>query len=141
MYNGTILEALYMNQKYSKETIQIIVNKYATGQAVALLCTEHNVPRSTIYFWLRQHQKLSSSIGADIWSRHFVSRLSQPEKTGRQHWHIEHLINLNPRSFTAIQTATNGSAVKVTKAAAIFSDCVVGEWLSLTLKRLIFCAV
>jgi len=55
-----------MNQKYSEETIKTIINQYASGQAVSLLCAEYEIPRSTIYFWLTQHQKLKSISNADI---------------------------------------------------------------------------
>jgi len=55
-----------MHQKYNPELIKTIVNQYTNGQAVALLCAEHNIPRSTIYFWIKRHRKLKSTTDADI---------------------------------------------------------------------------
>ena len=55
-----------MHQKYSPERIKTIVNQYTKGQAVALLCAEHNVPRSTIYFWIKQYQMLESTTDVNI---------------------------------------------------------------------------
>ena len=55
-----------MNKKYSEEAIKNIIDQYANGQPVALLCAEHGIPRSTIYFWLKQHRKLKSSTDAYV---------------------------------------------------------------------------
>jgi len=55
-----------MNKKHRPETIQTIVAQYTSGQAVAHLCAEHNVPRSTIYSWIEQHRKLKSTTNTEI---------------------------------------------------------------------------
>ena len=52
--------------KYNNELIERVVKKYNSGQSVALLCAEHDIPRSTIYFWLKQNQKLKSQRDADL---------------------------------------------------------------------------
>ena len=38
-----------------------IVAQYIAGQSVALLCAEHGVPRSTLYYWIRKHHPLQSA--------------------------------------------------------------------------------
>ena len=55
-----------MKQKYSPKSISHIVSQYNSGQSVALLSVEHDIPRSTIYFWIKRYQKLKSTTGADI---------------------------------------------------------------------------
>jgi transposase-like protein len=55
-----------VNQKYSQEIIKTIVHQYNEGTAVTLLCAEHGIPRSTIYFWLKQHQKLKPSTDSNV---------------------------------------------------------------------------
>ena len=55
-----------MNTKYDNALIQRVVEEYRKGQSVALLCAEHNIPRSTIYFWIKQSQKLKSQSGTDL---------------------------------------------------------------------------
>ena len=45
-----------MNTKYDNALIEKVIEEYHNGrQSVALLCAEHNVPRSTIYFWIKQN--------------------------------------------------------------------------------------
>jgi transposase-like protein len=55
-----------MNQKHNHELITNIINRYNQGHSVTLLSAEHDIPRSTIYFWLKRHQKLKSTTGTDI---------------------------------------------------------------------------
>ena len=55
-----------MNKKHSLETIKAIVAQYTSGQAVVHLCAEHNIPRSTIYSWIKRHQRLKSKDGTEI---------------------------------------------------------------------------
>ena len=43
-----------------------IIEQYHVGTSVALLCAEHGVPRSTIYFWIKQNRNLRSSTGAEV---------------------------------------------------------------------------
>ena len=55
-----------MNKKYTNSLIASIITQHKNGYSVASLCAEHNIPRSTIYFWLKQHRTLKSSTGAEI---------------------------------------------------------------------------
>ena len=55
-----------MNKKYSEDLVATIIEQYHNGQSITLLCVEYKVPRSTIYFWLKQHRKLKSSNGTDF---------------------------------------------------------------------------
>jgi len=38
-----------------------IVEQYISGQAVTSLCAQYGVPRSTLYFWIKQYQKVKAS--------------------------------------------------------------------------------
>jgi len=55
-----------MNKKYSNEIIRNIICEYSRGKAVALLCAERGIPRSTIYFWIKQYRKLKSDNDIEI---------------------------------------------------------------------------
>ena len=55
-----------MNKKHNPELITTIITGYNQGHPVTLLSAEHNIPRSTIYFWLKRHQKLKSTTRTDI---------------------------------------------------------------------------
>ena len=65
-----------MNSKYNSETIKTVVQQYNEGTAVALLCTEHGVPRSTIYSWLKQHRILKSLTDSNVTYKdyHYLKR-------------------------------------------------------------------
>ena len=55
-----------MNKKYDETLITSIITQHNNGHSVASLCAEHRIPRSTIYFWLKQHRTLKSSTGAEV---------------------------------------------------------------------------
>ena len=55
-----------MSSKYSKKFVQNIVGQYEKGEAVAFLCKEYEVPRSTVYYWITQHKKLKSRSGTEV---------------------------------------------------------------------------
>ena len=50
-----------MNKKYSEEIARAVVGKSESGQSVALLCVEYGIPCSTVYFWIKRHQKLKEN--------------------------------------------------------------------------------
>ena len=62
-----------MNIKYDNALIEKVVEEYHNGQSVALLCAEHNIPRSTVYFWVKQNQKLKSQSGTDLSYRDYYN--------------------------------------------------------------------
>ena len=49
-----------MNAKYTNEFVEDVVAQYINRESVAFLCKKHEVPRSTVYYWIKQHQKLKS---------------------------------------------------------------------------------
>jgi len=55
-----------MSKKHRPALIKTIIDQYTNGQPVAHLCVEHNIPRSTIYSWIKRHQKLKSEAKTDI---------------------------------------------------------------------------
>lgn len=62
-----------MNKQYDAGLIKRILNQYHTGQSVALLCAEHGIPRSTIYFWIKQHQTLKSTTNTELSYRDYYN--------------------------------------------------------------------
>ncbi len=46
-----------MNLKYSNKEKQAIIEKYKSGISVASLMIETNIPRSTIYAWIKATQQ------------------------------------------------------------------------------------
>ena len=73
-----------MNQKYSSEDITAIVKQYINGQAVAHLCAEYGIPRSTIYSWIKRHQKLSSEAETDISYQDYYNLKRRADKMEEQ---------------------------------------------------------
>lgn len=55
-----------MNKKYNDEIIKSIVEQYGNGQSVTLLCADYGIPRSTIYVWINQYQKIRSSNNVSV---------------------------------------------------------------------------
>ena len=42
--------------KYTNEQKQDIINRYANGESVSDIVTETQIPRSTIYSWIKESQ-------------------------------------------------------------------------------------
>ena len=55
-----------MYNKLSNQEKSDIVAAYGNGQTVASLCIQHNIPRSTIYLWIKRHQTLRSSTPTSV---------------------------------------------------------------------------
>ena len=55
-----------MQNNYTNQAKSDIVAAYSNGKSVTLLCAEYEIPRSTIYYWIKQHQKLQSATGTDV---------------------------------------------------------------------------
>jgi len=55
-----------MNKKFTGEEKKNIVTQYTNGQSAALLCIQHDIPRSTLYLWIKQHKKIKSSTPTTI---------------------------------------------------------------------------
>jgi transposase-like protein len=66
-----IFGGIKMNKEYREETINAVVDRYGKGQSVASLSSEHGIPRSTIYYWLKKHKKLKSVAGIEISHRDY----------------------------------------------------------------------
>lgn len=77
-----------MNQKYDEEFIKSAVDQYNNGQSVALLCADNGVPRSTIYAWVKQHQKLKSSNNTEISYKDYTARITNPNGNSWRAWII-----------------------------------------------------
>lgn len=45
-----------MNQKYSNDEKQTVLNLFQSGEPVSSIVSVTNIPRSTIYTWLKQVQ-------------------------------------------------------------------------------------
>lgn len=56
-----------MNHKYTNEEKQAIITRYSSGnESVAEIVTDTGIPRSTIYNWIKQNQKVKSSKSTDF---------------------------------------------------------------------------
>ena len=44
-----------MSKKYVEILINTVVAEHSGGQSVAILCAHYNLPRSTVYFWIKQN--------------------------------------------------------------------------------------
>ena len=69
-----------MSTKYNKEVINTIIGQHVKGQSVALLSAEHEIPRSTIYFWLKNHKKLKYRDKVEISHRDYYDLQRRVEK-------------------------------------------------------------
>ena len=69
-----------MPTKHSPAFISTIIAKYSAGHSVASLCTEHNLPHSTIYHWLKQHRNLKSSTGAEVSYKDYYTLMNNYKK-------------------------------------------------------------
>jgi transposase-like protein len=76
-----------MNKKHSEEVIQAIINQYNNGKPVAHLCSEHGIPRSTIYYWIQQHRKLKSTADTEISYQDY-------HNLKRKHDKLENMLNI-----------------------------------------------
>jgi len=47
-----------MYNKFSAKFKREKVNQYAKGESVIALCKKHNIPRSTMYSWIRRYKKI-----------------------------------------------------------------------------------
>ena len=73
-----------MSKKHSPKLIKTIINQYANGQPVTHLCVEHNIPRSTIYSWIKRHQKLKSEAKTDISYQDYYNLKRRADKMQEQ---------------------------------------------------------
>ena len=52
-----------MNQKYSNDVKQSVLNLFQSGEPVSSIVSVTNIPRSTIYAWQKQLQNGQSKRG------------------------------------------------------------------------------
>ena len=76
-----------MNQKYTKEQIAQCCTAYNRGTPVAKLVEKYEVPRSTIYAWLKREQEKKQT------GRHFVS-LKEYRILENKVKHLQDVINI-----------------------------------------------
>ena len=62
-----------MRNNYSEELVSSIVQRYEKGEAVAFLCKEYEVPRSTVYYWISHHKALKSRDGTEVTYRDYYN--------------------------------------------------------------------
>ena len=46
-----------MKKNYTTEEKQIVVQAYLNGKSATILSREYSVPRSTVYYWVKQHRQ------------------------------------------------------------------------------------
>lgn len=57
--------------KYTDEQKQDIINRYVNGESVSDIVVDSQIPRSTIYFWIKENQNNNSSKKKEVNSRNF----------------------------------------------------------------------
>lgn len=60
-----------MHKKFNEEEKQHFVALYTGGQTVTSLCTQFNIPRSTLYLWIKRYQSLKSTNQTSISYREY----------------------------------------------------------------------
>ena len=60
------ISGMLMNQTYKESFMRDAVDRFHSGQSVALLCAQLGVPCSTISAWIKQFKKLQSSGNTEI---------------------------------------------------------------------------
>jgi len=69
-----------MNTKYDTALVERVIEEYHNGQSVALLCAEYEIPRSTVYFWIKQQQKLKSESDVELSYRDYYDLKRKHDK-------------------------------------------------------------
>ena len=57
-----------MQNKYTRSTVSVILNLYASGIKVSSICSDYAIPRSTVYYWLNKYRVIKQKIDSVITS-------------------------------------------------------------------------
>ena len=57
-----------MQNKYTRSTVSVILNLYASGIKVSSICSDYAIPRSTVYYWLNKCRVIKQKIDSFITS-------------------------------------------------------------------------
>ena len=87
-----------MNKKHDENLINTVVSEHSSGQSVAMLCAQYNLPRSTVYFWLKQHQLIKASDGTEISYKEYLALKRRADK-------LEERINIIRESECSLSSA------------------------------------
>lgn len=59
---------------------QVLVTRYISGETVAAICAETDIPKSTFYAWIRQYQPTKTRSGRVMTPKDYDSLLRRCEK-------------------------------------------------------------
>ncbi len=59
---------------------QVLVSRYLGGETVSAICTETDIPKSTLYTWIKQYQPTQTRSGRVITPKDYDSLLRRCEK-------------------------------------------------------------
>jgi len=71
-------------QNFNQKEKQKIVEAYRDGISAVVLCEQHNIPRSTLYYWIKQHHSLKSSTNNVVYYREYVELKRHTDKLEAQ---------------------------------------------------------
>jgi len=69
-----------MNKKHDETLVNTVVSEYSGGRSVAMLCAQYNLPRSTVYFWIKQDQLIKASDGTEISYKEYLALKRRADK-------------------------------------------------------------
>ena len=69
-----------MNKKHDEALINMVVAEHSNGQSVAMICSQYNLPRSTIYFWIKQHRAIKASDGTEVLYKDYLAHKRRVDK-------------------------------------------------------------
>jgi transposase InsO family protein len=73
-----------MQNKLTDGEKQEIVAQYNSGVSVAELCTQHDIPRSTLYFWIQQFKPLKTVTENTVYYHQYLELKRHADRLERQ---------------------------------------------------------
>ena len=76
---------------YPIEVVQECCSEYRTGTTVRELCRKHQVPRSTMYYWVKKYADLPNA--ADIPTKKSLDSMRRAYEKTRQMYEVLKIVN------------------------------------------------
>ena len=87
-----------MNKKHDENLVNTVVSEYSGGQSVIMLCAQYNLPRSTVYFWIKKSQIIQASDGTEVSYKEYLALKRRADK-------LEERINIIRESECSLSSA------------------------------------
>lgn len=91
-------------KKYTDKQKQDVINRYANGEAVSHIVADVQIPRSTIYSWIKDNRESQSNKSKEISARNFKAL---EKKITRLEGIIEILQNINCTAISPLNIKLN----------------------------------